>query len=110
MIFDAIIIFDEEQVGELGHKVAPGQHNAMLWKLKWRKVPFLWEISFAKKNGVLDLSIPSLIYTQVFFPKVDCFLITSHHNTMLRELDLRKVLLLWEGKPCFFQQRPEALF
>ena len=72
MIFDDIIIFDEEQVGQVGHKVASGQHNAMLWKLKWRKVPLLWEISFAKKNEVLDLSIPSLIYTG-FIPKVDCF-------------------------------------
>ena len=49
MIFDNLIIFDEEQVGQVGHNVAPGQHNAMLWKLKWRKVPLLWEISFAKK-------------------------------------------------------------
>ena len=100
MIFDNLIIFDEEQVGQECHKVAPCQHNAMLWKLKWRKVPLLCEISFAKKNGDLDLIHPS--YTQFFFPKVDCFLMSSHHNSILRELDLGKVLLLRE-------QRPEAL-
>ena len=32
MIFDNLIIFDEEQVGQVGNKVAPGQHNAMLWR------------------------------------------------------------------------------
>ena len=84
-------------MGELGHKVAPGQHNAMLWKLKWSKMPSLWEISFArKKNGVLDLSIPPLIYKEAKILEL------RKNNTMLRKLDLRKVVLLRE-------QRPEAL-
>ena len=76
MIFDNLMIFEEEQVGQVGHKVAPGQHNVMLWKLKWKKVPLLWKISFAKKNRVLDLSIPSLLYTRCF-RKVDCFLLST---------------------------------
>ena len=50
MIFDNSIIFEEEQVGQVGHNVVPGQHNAMLWKLKLGKVPLLWEIIFAKKK------------------------------------------------------------
>ena len=71
MIFDNSIIFEEEQVRQVGHKVPPGQHNAMLWKLKWSKMPSLWEISFARKmNGVLDLSIPPLIYKEAKISKL----------------------------------------
>ena len=101
MIFDNSIIFEEEQVGQAGNKVAPGQHNAILWKLKWRKVPLLWEISFAKKKWNLGPQY-SITHIHRFFPKVDCFLMSSHHNSILRKLDLGKVLLLRE-------QRPEAL-
>ena len=69
MIFDNLIIFDEEQVGQVGHNVAPGQHNAMLWKLKWRKVPLLWEISFAKQMESWTSSIHAS-YTQGIFERL----------------------------------------
>ena len=60
-----------ERVGQIGNNVASGQHNAMLWKLKWSKMPSLWEISFARKmNGVLDLSIPPLIYKEAKISKL----------------------------------------
>ena len=77
MIFDNSIIFDEEQVGQVGNKVAPGQHNAILWKLKWRKVP-LWEICQKKMEYWTSVFHPS--YTQSIFERLTVFYCRPQHN------------------------------